>query len=81
MARHGMAWTQPSQRLPACAAGWRQVASSDVIVTTSVDGVVKFWQKQATGIVLGKQYHAHVGPVDGEALLLWAGRSAARMHA
>lgn len=61
----------------------RQVTSSDFIITTSVDGVLKFWKKQATGIEFVKQYRAHVGSVDGEALRrcvgAWAQR--ARMHA
>src|ERR1700730_5236791 len=38
--------------------------STDFIVTTSVDGVVKFWKKQAIGIEFVKQYRGHLGPVS-----------------
>ena len=37
--------------------------STDFLITTSVDGVVKFWKKQAVGIEFVKQYRAHLGPV------------------
>ena len=36
---------------------------TDFIITTSVDGVVKFWKKQAVGIEFVKQYRGHIGPV------------------
>jgi peptidylprolyl isomerase domain and WD repeat-containing protein 1 len=36
---------------------------TDFIITTSVDGVVKFWKKQAVGIEFVKQYRGHLGPV------------------
>lgn len=32
---------------------------ADFIITTSVDGVVKFWKKVATGIEFAKEYRAH----------------------
>src|SRR5579859_4726509 len=38
--------------------------STDFIITTSVDGVVKFWKKQAVGIEFVKQYRGHLGPVS-----------------
>jgi peptidylprolyl isomerase domain and WD repeat-containing protein 1 len=37
--------------------------STDFVITTSVDGVVKFWKKQAVGIEFVKQYRGHLGPV------------------
>jgi len=37
---------------------------TDFIITTSVDGVVKFWKKQAVGIEFVKQYRGHLGPVS-----------------
>src|SRR5271163_830332 len=36
---------------------------TDFIITTSVDGVIKFWKKQAVGIEFVKQYRGHLGPV------------------
>ena len=36
---------------------------TDFIITTSVDGVVKFWKKEAVGIEFVKQYRGHLGPV------------------
>jgi len=36
---------------------------TDFVITTSVDGVVKFWKKQAVGIEFVKQYRGHIGPV------------------
>jgi peptidylprolyl isomerase domain and WD repeat-containing protein 1 len=36
---------------------------TDFIITTSVDGVVKFWKKDAVGIEFVKQYRGHLGPV------------------
>ncbi|KXZ54623.1 hypothetical protein GPECTOR_4g688 [Gonium pectorale] len=44
------------------------VTSTDFIITTSVDGFLKFWKKQARGIEFVKQYRAHVGAVDGLAV-------------
>jgi len=38
--------------------------STDFVITTSVDGVVKFWKKQAVGIEFVKQYRGHLGPVS-----------------
>ena len=46
------------------------VTCTDFIITTSVDGVLKFWKKQTTGIEFVKQYRAHVGSVDGEGAAL-----------
>ena len=37
---------------------------TDFVITSSVDGVVKFWKKQAIGIEFVKQYRAHLGPVS-----------------
>ncbi|KAL1892510.1 Peptidyl-prolyl cis-trans isomerase cyp15 [Sporothrix stenoceras] len=36
---------------------------TDFLITTSVDGVVKFWKKVAEGIEFVKQFSAHQGPV------------------
>ena len=36
---------------------------TDFLITTSVDGVVNFWKKQAVGIEFVKQYRGHLGPV------------------
>ncbi|OAA62710.1 peptidyl-prolyl cis trans isomerase [Niveomyces insectorum RCEF 264] len=36
---------------------------TDFLITTSVDGVVKFWKKVAAGIEFVKQFSAHQGPV------------------
>lgn len=36
---------------------------TDFIITTSVDGVVKFWKKEATGIEFVMGYRGHLGPV------------------
>ncbi|GLC33697.1 Peptidylprolyl isomerase [Pleodorina starrii] len=44
------------------------VTSTDFIITTSIDGYLKFWKKQARGIEFVKQYRAHVGAVDGLAV-------------
>jgi peptidylprolyl isomerase domain and WD repeat-containing protein 1 len=38
--------------------------TTDFVITTSVDGVVKFWKKQAVGIEFVKQYRGHLGPVS-----------------
>ncbi|KAK0524975.1 Peptidyl-prolyl cis-trans isomerase cyp15 [Tilletia horrida] len=39
--------------------------TTDFIVTTSVDGHVKFWKKQDTGIEFVKHYRAHLAPITG----------------
>src|SRR5208282_5072218 len=36
---------------------------TDFVITTSVDGIVKFWKKQAVGIEFVKLYRGHLGPV------------------
>lgn len=36
---------------------------TDFLITTSVDGVVKFWKKVAEGIEFVKQFSAHQGPI------------------
>jgi peptidylprolyl isomerase domain and WD repeat-containing protein 1 len=36
------------------------------VITGSVDGHLKFWKKQETGIEFVKHYRAHLGAVDGE---------------
>lgn len=37
---------------------------ADFLITTSIDGVVKFWKKGATSIEFAKEYRAHIGPVQ-----------------
>ncbi|KAJ3122259.1 hypothetical protein HK100_012066, partial [Physocladia obscura] len=39
------------------------VTTTDFVITTSVDGHVKFWKKAANGIDFVKHYRAHLGPV------------------
>lgn len=41
---------------------------SDFIITTSVDGFVKFWKKIATGIEFAKEYRAHNGPIQSTSI-------------
>ncbi len=38
-------------------------APVDFIITSSIDGVVKFWKKVATGIEFAKEYRAHEGRI------------------
>ena len=38
---------------------------TDFLITSSVDGVVKFWKKQSLGIEFVKQFRAHVGEIRG----------------
>ena len=46
------------------------VASSpaDFVITTSVDGVVKFWKKIASGIEFAKEYRAHEGRIQSSSV-------------
>ncbi len=37
--------------------------STDFLITSSVDGVVKFWKKVAGGIEFVKEFRAHVGEI------------------
>lgn len=36
---------------------------TDFLITSSVDGVVKFWKKVALGIEFVKEFRAHVGEI------------------
>jgi len=38
---------------------------ADFLITTSVDGVVKFWKKMAEGIEFVKMFRAHQGEIVG----------------
>ena len=38
---------------------------TDFIITTSVDGHLKLWKKQETGIEFVKHYRAHMMPIVG----------------
>lgn len=37
--------------------------STDFLITSSVDGVVKFWKKVAVGIEFVKEFKAHIGEI------------------
>ncbi|KAG2129450.1 hypothetical protein DEU56DRAFT_817175 [Suillus clintonianus] len=41
------------------------VTKTDFIITTSVDGHLKFWKKQDEGIEFVKHFRAHMSPVTG----------------
>jgi peptidylprolyl isomerase domain and WD repeat-containing protein 1 len=41
---------------------------SDFIITTSIDGVVKFWKKIATGIEFAKEYRAHESRIQSSSI-------------
>jgi peptidylprolyl isomerase domain and WD repeat-containing protein 1 len=41
---------------------------SDFIITTSIDGFVKFWKKVATGIEFAKEYRAHHGRIQSTSI-------------
>lgn len=36
---------------------------TDFLITSSVDGTVKFWKKDAVGIEFVKEFRAHVGEI------------------
>ena len=36
---------------------------TDFLITSSVDGVVKFWKKMAVGVEFVKEFQAHVGEI------------------
>lgn len=38
---------------------------TDFLITTSVDGHLKLWKKQETGIEFVKHYRAHLTPITG----------------
>lgn len=42
--------------------------SNDFIITTSVDGHLKFWKKTASGVEFVKHYRAHLGTIVGISL-------------
>ena len=41
---------------------------TDFVITSSLDGVVKFWKKMADGIDFVKEYRAHLGPIHSMAV-------------
>lgn len=41
---------------------------SGFVITTSIDGVVKFWKKTATGIEFAKEYRAHNGRIQSSSI-------------
>ena len=41
---------------------------ADFVITTSVDGVVKFWKKTASGIEFAKEYRAHNGLIQSSSI-------------
>ena len=40
----------------------------DFVITTSIDGVVKFWKKIAQGIEFAKEYRAHNGQIRSSSI-------------
>lgn len=42
-----------------------EIIRTDFLITTSIDGHLKFWKKQDTGIEFVKHYRAHLAPVVG----------------
>lgn len=36
---------------------------TDFVITSSIDGVVKFWKKMAVGVEFVKEFRAHAGEV------------------
>ena len=38
---------------------------TDFLITSSIDGVVKFWKKVAVGIESVKEFRAHAGEIKG----------------
>ncbi|PGH19653.1 hypothetical protein AJ80_03808 [Polytolypa hystricis UAMH7299] len=38
---------------------------TDFLITSSVDGIVKFWKKMAVGVEFVKEFRAHVGEIKG----------------
>jgi peptidylprolyl isomerase domain and WD repeat-containing protein 1 len=36
---------------------------TDFLITSSIDGVVKFWKKMAVGVEFVKEFRAHVGEI------------------
>ena len=41
---------------------------ADFVITTSIDGVVKFWKKTSSGIEFAKEYRAHEGRIRSSAV-------------
>lgn len=39
--------------------------NTDFLITSSIDGVVKFWKKVAVGIESVKEFRAHIGEIRG----------------
>lgn len=37
--------------------------STDFLITSSVEGVVKFWKKMAVGVEFVKEFRAHMGEI------------------
>ena len=37
---------------------------TDFLITSSIDGVVKFWKKVAVGVEFIKEFRAHVGEIE-----------------
>ena len=42
--------------------------STDFLITTSIDGVVKFWKKTSDGLEFVKEYKAHNGEIQSVAV-------------
>jgi peptidylprolyl isomerase domain and WD repeat-containing protein 1 len=48
---------------PLAAQGAQSLPRTGFLITTSVDGHLKFWKKQPTGIEFVKHYRAHLAPI------------------
>ena len=47
-----------TQHVPDC-----RTRTTEFLITTSIDGFLKFWKKQDQGIEFVKHYRAHLSPV------------------
>ena len=54
-----------TSRLPFCLNGMPHLHRTEFLITTSIDGHVKFWKKQEQGIEFVKHYRAHLAPIVG----------------
>jgi len=60
--------TRPDQLFEFSHADFKDILAllrTDFIITTSVDGYLKFWKKTESGIEFVKQYKSHLGLIAG----------------
>lgn len=43
---------------------------TDFLITSSIDGVVKFWKKMPVGVEFVKEFRAHIGELKGASVSL-----------